>query len=649
MALVAVASCERSTDPGDGPSPGGFSLLIERRNTVGQRSFYVMSIDGKTVKPFSGAPIDARALFPSPDGMTIAYLRDVEGGVELWAMDRDGANRRPLLSGGTVSVESAVWSPDGSTLAIGYSTATISNDIATLNADGTGLADLTPDPLPGVYIDRSPSWSPDGSQVAFSSNRSGTTRLWIMNADGTNPRQVLPQSFPSSEKQPVWAPDTTNIIAFVATTDAGSGIGVVRTDGTDFKLIPLTPAPNDPVWLPNGRLAYIANPSGNYDVWTVDPVSGTSAQLTTRLDDDVHATVITEVAPFAWLGLNEPVTYQINRPFAVDMTTADVLTDGRADLLILSPLLNEIRIMKATAGGALQSVGSLFAESDVSAMRAGIITADNAPDLIGRGDSAAYLWRGRVDGPGIATRIAMAGILRDVTVGDLDGNGRADLVSLVETTEGTPFRLKTHTIGAGDNIVFAADQLTNRTNGHSLCAGDMTGDGLVDIAVFTGTSTVSAYVAAGKGELTLDDLAFAGSGLSSDLEAIPYCADFNNDGKADVALFDLTTSGGVSVHPFKTSFGAGSRITTPANAIAIADIDRDGDLDFIMASSSTSEILVARNRGLGSFDTPVGYSIANMPVTVAVADLNADGWPDVMAIDVAGTLSVLLSKGRTGM
>ena len=648
--LVAAASCETSTGPSLPPGGSGFSLLIERRSPSGQRSFYTMSGDGRTFTPFTSVPPDARALIPSPDGQTIAYLRDIDGFVELWAMDRDGANRRPILSGGGFVIESAEWSPDGRKFAIAYSSATVSIDIATVNADGTALVDLTPDPLPGIYIDRSPSWSPDGTRLAFSSNRSGVTRLWVMNADGSNPHQVLPSNFPSTERQPVWSPDTTNFIAFVATTNAGTGIAFVRADGTDFKHVPISPGPNDPVWLPDGRLVYVANPTGDYDLWTVDRVSGATSQVTSRRDHDVHASVIKDVAPFTWLGLDAPVTYQINRPFAVDMATADVLTDGRPDLLILSPILNEIRLMRGTATGALQSVGALFAESDVSALRTALITTDNAPDIIGRGDSAAYLWRGRVDGPGISTRIPMAGILRDVTVGDFDGNGRADIISLVETVEGQPFRLKTHTVGSNDNVIFAVDHLTTRTSGHSLCAGDMNGDGRLDIAIFAGSTTLGAFLAEGKGELGLNDPVVAGSGLSSDLQATPYCADFNNDGKDDVALFSVASSQGISVHRFGTStFGAGSRIAPAANAMAVADIDRDGDLDIIMASASSAQILVAKNRGLGTFDTPVAYAIASVPITVAVADLNGDGWPDVMAVDTIGTLSVLMSKGRSGM
>jgi WD40 repeat protein len=647
--LVAAASCEVSTGPDVGSGSAGFGLLVERHDLAGQRSFYRLGADGKTFTPFTGVPADARALIPSPDGKTVAYLRSVGTSIELWAMDRDGANRRAIVSG-AYTVETAAWSPDGSRLALGYTTETVSVDIATVNADGTGFTDLTPDPLPGVYIDRSPAWSPDGTRLAFSSNRSGTTRLWIMNADGSNARQVLPQSFPSNEQKPVWAPDTTNFLAVVANTAAGSGIAFVRADGTDFKQVPIADGPTDPVWLPDGRLVYVAKTSGNFDLWTVDRVSGGTVQLTSRRDDDVHAAVLKDVAPFAWQGFDAAITYQINRPLVVDMTTADVLTDGRTDVLLLSPALNEIRLMKGGGNGQLQSVGALFAESDVSALRTGLITNDNAPDVVGRGDSAAYLWRGRIDGPGIATRISMAGALRDVALADLDGNGRAELVSLVEMTQGQPFRLRIHTVGASDNVVFALDLLTNRTNGKSLCAGDLTGDGRPDVVVFAGSSTLSAYLAEGKGTLDLTDPVLAGSGMSSDLAAVPYCADFDNDGHDDVALFSSGATQSVSVHRFSgTSFAAAARVAASATAIAIADVDRDGDLDIVMASSGAAAILVAKNRGGGTFDTPITYPISNVPVAVTTADLNGDGWPDVIAVDVTGALVVLLSKGRTGM
>jgi WD40 repeat protein len=645
--LIAATACEISTGPDDGTTPSGFSLLIERRNSAGQRSFYMMSPDGKRVTPFVGAPADARALMPSPDGKTIAYLRDADAAIELWAMDRDGANRRSILAGAYV-IESASWSPDGKSLVLAYSTATISHNIATISADGTGFRDLTPDPLPGVVIDRDPSWSPDGTRIAYSSNASGTRRLWIMNADGTSPHQVLASSIQSTERNPVWAPDTTGFLAVIATTAAGTGVALVRADGSDFKHIPIAAGPNDLAWLPDGRLIYIANPTGDYDVWTVDRVTGATTQVTTRRDNDLRAVAIKDVAAYEWLGFNAATTYQINRPIALDMAVGDVLTDGRPDLLILTPILNEIRLMKGSATGSMQSVGALFAETDVAALRIGSVSTDNNPDIVGRGDSAAYVWRGRADGPGISTRIAMNGILRDVAVTDLDLNGRADIVSLVETTN-LLFRLKTHTANTSDNFVFASDLATTRTNGRSLCAGDLNGDARPDLAIFAGSANLSAFFAEGRGELGVADPVPAGANVAADLQAVPVCADFTNDGTDDVALFSAGAAQSVSILRMSSgTFGSAQRISAAASAVAYADIDRDGDLDVIMASTSTAALLVAKNRGSGTFDTPVSYTIPNIGISIAAGDFNGDNWPDVAVVDVQGALVVLMSKGRTG-
>jgi hypothetical protein len=141
----------------------------------------------------------------------------------------------------------------------------------------------------------------------------------------------------------------------------------------------------------------------------------------------------------------------------------------------------------------------------------------------------------------------------------------------------------------------------------------------------------------------------AGTSLSADLEAVPYCADFNNDGRDDVALFTANAPQGVSVHRWGTSaFGGATRIAASASAMAIADIDRDGDLDIILASSGAASILVAINRGNGAFSTPTTVTIPNAPIAIATGDLNGDNWPDVVVVDVTGALVVLLSRGRAG-
>jgi uncharacterized protein YraI len=91
------------------------------------------------------------------------------------------------------------FSPDGKKIAVAYR----QHDhweIHVVNADGSGRARLTETPIDVTLAGKpawnnvAPTWSPDGSKIAFLSDRSGRWEIWTMNADGSNPRQLLPAS-----------------------------------------------------------------------------------------------------------------------------------------------------------------------------------------------------------------------------------------------------------------------------------------------------------------------------------------------------------------------------------------------------------------------------------------------------------------------
>ena len=71
-----------------------------------------------------------------------------------------------------------------------------------MNADGSGLVNLTNDPA----SDAEPTWSPDGTKIAFSTNRgpTGDTEIFVMNADGSNPQNLTKS--PANESDPDWQP-----------------------------------------------------------------------------------------------------------------------------------------------------------------------------------------------------------------------------------------------------------------------------------------------------------------------------------------------------------------------------------------------------------------------------------------------------------
>jgi dipeptidyl aminopeptidase/acylaminoacyl peptidase len=108
-----------------------------------------------------------------------------------WPLNGDPRDRTP------------VFSPDGSRLAVSYK----QNDhwdIHVMNADGSGRVRLTETPLrvlvdqqingqePRAWNNVAPVWSPDGSQIAFLTDRAGQWEIWVMNADGSRQRPMFP-------------------------------------------------------------------------------------------------------------------------------------------------------------------------------------------------------------------------------------------------------------------------------------------------------------------------------------------------------------------------------------------------------------------------------------------------------------------------
>ena len=175
----------------------------------------------------------------SSDGSKIVFVSDdlVDGSRDIWVMNSDGSGRKRLttnsLSEGTVA-----WSPDGSKIA--FDTQTNECDIWVMNSDGTNLQNLTntSDPL---ILEGHPSWSPDGSKIAFDRFlfREGGQDLWVMNADGTGKKNLTNTPAPSDvgEVNPSWSPNGRKIAYVWDNSQTGdptlsTDLWVMNADGT---------------------------------------------------------------------------------------------------------------------------------------------------------------------------------------------------------------------------------------------------------------------------------------------------------------------------------------------------------------------------------------------------------------------------------
>lgn len=170
---------------------------------------YIVPVSGGSYIRLSDDVIgDAFAPQWSPRGDAIAFHLLDSDGLHLMIMSSDATQVRRVSHWKTPEevfdpgiAWPPQWSPDGGKIAFTSLSSTGESDIFAINADGSGLVNLTNSP--GQDLD--PVWSPDGSSIAFVSYRERNGEIYVMRADGTNPINVsnLPQT---NEFQPAWRP-----------------------------------------------------------------------------------------------------------------------------------------------------------------------------------------------------------------------------------------------------------------------------------------------------------------------------------------------------------------------------------------------------------------------------------------------------------
>lgn len=285
---ITIPPCAQSATvqvpllPGATPPAGaGFRLIVEGvSGAAPARLSRLVALAGPEQLlslPLLGAPV------PQFKGR-IAYTATTGGSGTLTERDIftvgiDGSSPRQLTNAPGQDFSPA-WSPDGSRIAF-VSERDGNANLYLMNADGSGQVALTTDPSDEL----GPAWSPDGSHIAFISNRSGEPLIYLMSASGGPARLLSPPETTITAGSLSWAPDGTRIV-FESTNTRAPGLYILGLDGTLHRL---TDQAGDitPAWSPDGsQIAFYGSRNNLSGLYLIRPDGSGLREVNVNFDTD---------------------------------------------------------------------------------------------------------------------------------------------------------------------------------------------------------------------------------------------------------------------------------------------------------------------------------------------------------------------------
>jgi len=271
------------------PTPRPQWLAFEsKRGELGDYEIMAMKPDGSRTTNLTRSWADDLAPVWSPDGRHIAFVsfRDTlagkwglaDGSIYVIEFDPEAGRSGNVwrVTGEGASEGWPTWSPDGQRIAF-QSDRSGNWDIWIINADGSGLVQLTRH----TAHDRYASWSPDGSKMAFTSNRSGNEEVWVLPIEqalkqGDDSGAVNLTKSPERDRYPMWSRDGKRL-TFNTNRDGDYEVYIMNADGSLPRNVSQSPESTEGLadWSPDGRrLVLYSDRSGNKEIYVLDLASG---------------------------------------------------------------------------------------------------------------------------------------------------------------------------------------------------------------------------------------------------------------------------------------------------------------------------------------------------------------------------------------
>jgi len=245
-------------------------LMINKTTTIKAISIKSGMIDSEIISKeykFSSNGYTGTVVFNS--------FRDLNG--EIYAMNPDGTGQTRLTFNNSDDVFPS-WSPDGSKIAF-VSVRNGNPEIYVMNANGSNQTQLTFSTV-STYSSTYPKWSPDGTKIAYESNRSGNFEIWVVDFMGSQTRLTFNNA---STRTPAWSPDGLKI-AYISNVNGYYELYTMNSDGTNKKQITNNKSGCvNPAWSPDGQKILFSSNKDNYsfyEIFVIDLKTNVQTKLT---------------------------------------------------------------------------------------------------------------------------------------------------------------------------------------------------------------------------------------------------------------------------------------------------------------------------------------------------------------------------------
>jgi hypothetical protein len=332
------------------------------------------------------------------------------------------------------------------------------------------------------------------------------------------------------------------------------------------------------------------------------------------------------------------------------VTAADLNLDGRVDLIVGGYL--EVHVLRGVGNGTFQAASTVEAGLAPTAVAAADFNGDGRPDLAVADDGIAVI-TGKGEGTfATAPAYGVGASPPAVVVGDFNRDGTLDLAAPHATGPNGRVRIL---LGTGTGKFRLSRDIPVGKGPTAAVAADLNGDSAPDLAVANGSDDTVSVLLNNGGGFFFAPQTFAAGTRPVSLAA----ADFDGDGVPDLAV----VNGVVGTGTIRVLLGHGDGTFGPAQvytvgkeptSVATADLNGDGRPDLAVANADSgsfqkSTVSVLLNQGGGTFGAAVGYAVGLDPQAVVAGDFNGDGRPDLAVankdLEGPGPISVLLGKG----